>query len=78
MINPYPYWKPGTKLVLAHPDNGYPDETKLAHKLIENCGPDKIYTIKSIQIGKWNTTLTFEEVSGYWNSVQFAYYNGDE
>lgn len=67
-------WKPGTKLGLYSPDSGYKSERERAYKLIEEHGDVPVFTIKTIDIGGFKTAITFEEVHGSFNSVQFAEY----
>jgi len=63
--------KVGIKLILAHPNNGYDDEKNKAWALIERYGPDPIFTIKDFEVGDSYTSISFEEIGGSWNSVQF-------
>jgi hypothetical protein len=61
------YSKPGTKVEFLD-RNGHEWERKEAEKILE---VGQIYTVESIDVGDWCSYVTFEEVSGEFNSVMF-------
>lgn len=62
--------EPGTKVVFAYPNNGYPaDGESAAEHLTEGAE----YTVKICAIHDWKTRVELEEVPGVqFNSVMFA------
>ena len=58
----------GTKIKFAHPEAGYAGSRKAA---ADKLTIGSVYTIKTIDVGNWDTYLTLEEVLGTYTSVQF-------
>ena len=58
---------PGEKMLFLN-RNGYDAERKRAAAVFDT---NKEYTLKTIDIGNWSSSVSFEEVAGSWNSVMF-------
>lgn len=63
-----PWPKAGDKMRFLN-RNGYEGERERAAKVF---AMDRDYTVKSISIGSWSSSIYFEEVEFGWNSVMFA------
>ena len=62
------YTKPGDKVVYAYPENGYPVDKAHAKRHLKFL---EIYTIESIEVGDFHTSIKLIEVSFWFNSVHF-------
>jgi hypothetical protein len=61
--------RPGSKIVFSNPTFGYESDQKLAKECLR---VGETYTIKSIQIHRWNTDVYLDEVPDeVFNSVLF-------
>ena len=60
---------PGDKMIFLN-RNGYDAERERAAEAFET---GQEYTVKSIDIGGWSSSICFEEVHGAWNSVMFGF-----
>lgn len=64
------YSKPGTKVVFAYPDNGYPSEKETVKKLGLKLG--EVYTVKMTIVSQSSTSVYLEEFPCIsFNSVHF-------
>lgn len=62
------YSQPGTKVRFTG-YGGYESDQRRARELLE---VDGIYTVDSINVGGWKSSVRFAEVEGWFNTVMFA------
>ena len=60
--------EPGDKMQFLD-RNGYDVELETARKVFTK---GQVVTVKKFDLGGWCSSITFEELSGKWNSVMFA------
>lgn len=63
---------PGTKIVFAHPGNGYAHDQETAREHLE---VGEVYTVERTEVGRWHTDVFIKEVPGVaFNSPMFDEY----
>lgn len=61
------YSHPGTRVRFLN-ENGYDHERTSAAEVFDT---ERYYTVSEIDVGNWSSTVHFEEVEGWWNTVMF-------
>lgn len=62
------YAKKGDKVVFCYPDNGYKhDQEDCKKRLTLN----RVYTVKSTEVGQSHSSVSLKEVQGTFNTVMF-------
>jgi len=62
-------WRPGDRVAFAYPTHGRPRDQALARSVLQVA---RTYTIASIEVERWSSSLTLVEVPGLqFNTVLF-------
>lgn len=59
---------------VTHPEKGYEDDKEYIKRL----DFDTMYPVTLISMGQSHTHIEIEGVKGYYNSIQFTFYEGEE